>query len=97
MLEKEIERKVCDYAKKQGLLVYKFTSPQRRAVPDRLFICEGGRMFFVEFKAPGKSPTRLQEAEHVRLRNQGATVYVADDVEQGKAIILLESSAAKLI
>ena len=38
MLEKQIERKVCDYAKNKGLLAYKFTSPARAAVPDRLFI-----------------------------------------------------------
>ena len=38
MLEKQIESKVCDYAKSKGVLAYKFTSPARAAVPDRLFI-----------------------------------------------------------
>ena len=36
MLEKQIEAKVCEYAKTKGVLVYKFTSPARAAVPDRL-------------------------------------------------------------
>lgn len=60
-LEKEIEKKVCDYAKASGMLVYKFTSPARRSVPDRLFIPEGKSAFFIEFKregggAPNRSP-----------------------------------------
>ena len=38
MLEKQIEERVGTYAKEQGFLVYKFTSPQRAAVPDRLYI-----------------------------------------------------------
>lgn len=50
MLEKQIEERVGTYAKEQGSLVYKFTSPQRSAVPDRLYINPRGFMFFVEFK-----------------------------------------------
>ena len=50
MLEKQIEGRVGTYAKEQGFLVYKFTSPQRSAVPDRLYINPRGFMFFVEFK-----------------------------------------------
>ena len=46
MLEKQIEAKVCDYAKTKNVLVYKFTSPARAAVPDRLFIRADGRMWF---------------------------------------------------
>jgi hypothetical protein len=34
-LEKVIEAKVNAYAQSKGFLVYKFTSPARRAVPDR--------------------------------------------------------------
>ena len=49
MLEKQIEAKVCDYAKERGLLVYKFTSPNRMAVPDRMFIRPDGKVFFIEF------------------------------------------------
>jgi hypothetical protein len=87
MLEKDIERKVCEYARQEGFLAYKFTSPQRAAVPDRLFISPTGSMFFVEFKQLGKMPTPAQYREHDRLRENGVDVYVIDNVEHGKELV----------
>jgi len=87
MLEKHIEAKVCDYAKQRGLLVYKFTSPARAAVPDRLLILPGGRMFFCEFKREGQKPTPPQEREHHRLRQHGVSVWVIDNVDDGLRMI----------
>lgn len=87
MLEKIIEQKVCDYAKKQGVLVYKFTSMGKRSVPDRLFFLPGGKSFLIEFKRAGKHPTPSQRAEITRLQQQGVVVYVIDSVETGKAAV----------
>jgi hypothetical protein len=87
MLERDIEKKVCDYAKDRGCLVYKFTSPARAAVPDRLFIGPTGYMWFVEFKQGGKKPTPAQEREHHRLREKTVEVWVIDSVESGKLMI----------
>lgn len=87
MLEKDIEKKVCDYAKERGLLVYKFTSPARAAVPDRLFVLPTGKMFFVEFKRTGQKPTPAQEREHTRLRGHNVPVYVIDNVIDGRIVI----------
>jgi len=87
MLEKQIEAKVCDYAKERGLLVYKFTSPARAAVPDRLFILPSGKAFFVEFKREGQKPTSAQEREHHRLRQHKVSVWVIDNVADGKAMM----------
>ena len=87
MLEKQIETKVCDYAKTKNVLVYKFTSPARAAVPDRLFIGPTGRVWFIEFKREGQKPTPAQEREHARLRGHNISVFVIDDVEQGKAVV----------
>jgi hypothetical protein len=87
MLEKHIEAKVCDYAKQRGLLVYKFTSPARAAVPDRLFILPGGRMFFCEFKREGQKPTPPQEREHHRLRQHKVSVFVIDNVDAGLRMV----------
>ena len=87
MLEKQIESKVCEYARSKGVLAYKFTSPARAAVPDRLFITPHGCVFFCEFKAPGKKPTEAQAREHQRLRDQKVTVFVIDDVSEGKNMI----------
>lgn len=87
MLEKQIEERVCEYAKSKGFLAYKFTSPQRQAVPDRMLIHPTGHITFIEFKAAGKHPTPAQEREHKRLRDHHVTVYVVDDVEKGKQVI----------
>ena len=80
MRESLIERKCCQWAKAQGWLVFKFVSPSNRGVPDRLFI-KDGRHVFIEFKAPGKHPTALQQRTAEKMLEQGATVYVIDSVE----------------
>ena len=82
-LEKVIEEKVNAYAKERGIAVYKFTSPARAAVPDRLYINNKGFMWFCEFKRKGKVPTPAQQREHDRLRVRGVVVYVIDTVEGG--------------
>ena len=87
-LEKDIEKRVCDYAKSLGIIHYKFTSPARRSVPDRMFILPGGQVFFIEFKRKGKEPTEAQLVEIDKIRKQGAKVLVIDDVAQGKAYVL---------
>lgn len=87
MLEKEIEAKVCDYAKTKNVLVYKFTSPNRMAVPDRLFIRPDGRIWFCEFKREGQKPTPAQDREHHRLRQHKVIVFVIDNVPDGKAMV----------
>ena len=87
MLEKQIEAKVCEYARERGLLVYKFTSPARAAVPDRLFVLPNGKMFFVEFKREGEKPTPAQEREHHRLRQHKVSVWVIDNVIDGKEMV----------
>lgn len=87
MLEKQIEAKVCDYAKAKGLLAYKFTSPARAAVPDRMFITPDGRVFFCEFKRGGQKPTEAQEREHHRLRGHKVNVFVVDNIETGRIMV----------
>ena len=86
MRESEIEKKVSDYAKAKGWLVYKFVSPTQRGVPDRIFI-GGGEIFFVEFKAPGKKPTKLQDKIFSKIRAELFEVYIIDNIEQGKKLI----------
>jgi len=87
MLEKDIEKKIGDFAKKQGCLYYKFTSPARRAVPDRMIITPQGGIGFLEIKAKGKKPTPLQQIEIKRLQNQGCTADWCDSVESGRLFV----------
>lgn len=86
-LESVIEKKVCDHAKSKGVLVYKFTSPSRRSVPDRMFITPQGVVFFAEFKRSGCKPTPSQEVEIGKIRSKGVSVFVIDDVVTGKAMV----------
>jgi hypothetical protein len=78
MLEKHIEAHLIKRIKEYGGIAYKFTSPQRRSVPDRLVLLPKGEIVFVELKAPGKHPTPLQLREHARLRELGFLVLVLD-------------------
>lgn len=87
MRESKIEEAVWRYAKTKGYDHYKFSSPARAAVPDRIFITPYGFLFFIEFKATGAKPTPAQEREHEKLRRMGQKVYVVDDTAEGKAII----------
>ena len=96
MRESDIEKKVCDYVKKIGGIAYKFTSPARRNVPDRLMVLPGGVIFFMEFKAPGKTPTAGQHREMTRLRERGTTVHWTDDVIEGIEMIRMEERNATL-
>jgi hypothetical protein len=81
MRESDIEAYLVARIKAQGGHAYKFTSPARRSVPDRLIVWPGGRICFVECKAPGQRPTPAQAREHDRLRALGCIVHVVDSVE----------------
>lgn len=96
-LEKDIEKRVCDYAKSLGMLCYKFTSPSRRSVPDRMFITKTGVVFFIEFKRRGEKPTPSQEVEIAKIEKQGVKVFIVDDVGIGKSIVLTQSRQEHLI
>ena len=80
MLERDIEAYLVKRCKEIGALVDKFTSPQRRSVPDRL-ITFGGRVLFVELKATAARPTPAQVRDHERRRAAGAEVVWLDSTE----------------
>ena len=87
MRESKIEEAVWRYAHSKGFEHYKFTSPARGSVPDRLFVTPNGVVFFIEFKATGEKPTVPQMREHDRLRSKHQIVYVCDNIDYGKQII----------
>lgn len=76
--EGQIEDYLCRRVKKLGGIAYKFTSPGRRSVPDRMCLLPRGRVVFVEVKAPGKKPTEKQAREIQKLRDMGHKVEVLD-------------------
>lgn len=83
--EKQIEQALVQRVKELGGTCEKFTSPGRRAVPDRIVTLPGGRIVFVECKAPGKKPTVMQQFDHERRRLLGCDVRVIDSLEAARA------------
>jgi len=81
MLEKDVEAHLVEKVRAAGGKAYKFTSPQRRSVPDRLVLLPGGRVVFVECKRPGAHPTDAQHREHERIRALGHQVVVLDSFD----------------
>jgi hypothetical protein len=82
-LEKKIEKKVCDYAKKNGFLTPKVTVVSERGWPDRLFIDPEGWCVFIEFKQKGKPLQPIQEYRCLQLTERNMSVLVIDSIEQG--------------
>jgi hypothetical protein len=96
VLEKKIEQKGSEYARKKGVLHLKFTSPARAAVPDRLLLAPVPEFLrplvaqyvrFVEYKRTGQTPTPAQTREHLRLRGLGFQVDVVDNVIDAERVI----------
>lgn len=82
MRESKIEEKLRIEAKKRGGWAVKFVSPGLDGVPDRLVLFHGGRVAFVEVKAPGKKMRPLQERRRKQLEALGFRVYCLDAMEQ---------------
>ena len=82
-LEKKIEKKVCDYAKKHDFLTPKVTVVSERGWPDRLFIDPDGWCVFIEFKQSGKPLQPIQEHRCEELTKRNVAVLVIDSIEQG--------------
>lgn len=89
MLEKDVEKNLVKRTSEAGGIAYKFTSPSRRSVPDRLCLLPvapehaeivARYVKFVECKRPGARPTKAQHREHQRLRELGYDVSVLDSL-----------------
>ncbi len=74
MLEREIERRMCELIKKRGGLSYKFTSPNAPGVPDRIVITPAGAVWFVELKTEVGRMANIQKWQVSLLQKQNANV-----------------------
>lgn len=82
MRESVVEKKLAAEVKKRGGLAVKFVSPGFNGVPDRLVLFPGGRMAFVELKAPGETMRPLQQHRARQLTALGFRVYTVDRKEK---------------
>lgn len=86
MREKYIEQKLVWEVKKRGGLCEKWNSGSS-GWPDRIVLLPDGKIGFVEVKAPGEKPRKLQLHRHDQLQALGFKVFVLDDAGQIGGII----------
>jgi hypothetical protein len=89
-LEKKLEKRATDVAKANGWYTRKFSSPSNRGVPDRIFIKEC-IVWFIEFKAPGNTPTKLQEYEMQQIAEHGGRVIYLDNIDDFKKLLRINT------
>ena len=85
--EKYIEQRLVKNVKAAGGICPKLVSSGMDGMPDRMALLPGGRIGFVEVKAPGKEPRPLQKLRHETLKGLGFKVFILDDPEQIPDII----------
>lgn len=85
ILESDIEKKLVSEVTKRGGMIVKQTNLD--GMPDRLVLAPLGICAFVEIKAPGKKPRKLQAHRKKELETLGFDVYVADSIEGVNEII----------
>lgn len=73
-LKQEVER--------HGGQCWKFVSPGRNGVPDRIVFLPGCGCIFVELKAPGKQLRKLQAFVHEQIKTFGCKIETLSTKEQ---------------
>ena len=81
MRETEIEEQFKKKVREYGGRAYKFVSPGNAGVPDRLVVLPGGKIGFVELKAPGKTSRKDQQFQQRILEDLGCYVAVVDNTD----------------
>ena len=88
--EREIESYLVKKVTESGGICWKLISPGNAGVPDRLVIIRG-EVIFVELKAPGEQPRRLQEITIQKLKDQKQEVWVIDSKDMVDHLIWLHT------
>ncbi len=85
--ERKLESACRRRAIQSGGLLVKWVSPGWAGVPDRLLLMPGGRMTMIEFKAPGRRLTPLQQVRHAMLGKLGFHPKVIDNVDDFEKLL----------
>lgn len=83
MKESEVEAMLVRGVQLQGGLCWKFVSPGRAGVPDRIVVLPDGRVIFVELKTDTGQLRPIQIYQHRELQARRAdvrTLFGAKDV-----------------
>ena len=89
MRESEIERHFVWTVERMGGVTYKFTSPGRKGVADRIACLPDGSTWFVELKTKGGRLSPLQKmfaADMAALNQKYACLWTKEQVNEFAAI-----------
>lgn len=93
-IESKAEREFTTHARERGCLHWKWTSPGRPGVPDRILIVPSAMrtvmrpaIRFIEWKKKGGTLKDRQKRRIKELRDAGCTVEVFDDLDVAKAYL----------
>ncbi len=87
MREKQVEKALTQTVKNMHGYALKFISPSMNGVPDRLIILPGGRIAFIELKAPGGKLRPLQKLRHKQLQQLGIKVFTVSHPNQIEEVL----------
>lgn len=82
MLEKDVEKELVRKTEESGGMAWKFVSPGKSGVPDRIILLPNGKIGFVELKAPGEKMRPLQIKRKEQLEKLGFMVFTVDAKER---------------
>lgn len=89
MKESEVERHFVWTVERMGGVTYKFTSPGRKGVADRIACLPDGSTWFVELKTKGGRLSPLQKmfaADMAALNQKYACLWTKEQVNEFAAI-----------
>lgn len=80
VLESTIERTAIVYALRLGYITFKVSPAKSDGYPDRVFINRHGVHVYIEIKAPGKRPRRLQVHRINSLRKHNVPAFWSNNL-----------------
>ena len=89
MLEREIERYLVKRVEALGGKAYKFVSPGRAGVADRIVCLANGETWFVEIKTEGGRLSALQKVfaeDMIRMNQRYLVVWNKEQIDEFTAI-----------
>lgn len=88
MSESSIEKRLVTEVERVGGWCLKLPAIHNTGLPDRLCLFPGGEVVFVELKAFGKKPRKIQILMHQKLKAMGFRVEVIDTAMGCKMLAL---------
>lgn len=88
-MERDVEKHFIWTVKRMGGITYKFTSPGRKGVADRIACLPDGSTWFVELKTKGGRLSPLQKmfaADMAALNQKYACLWTKEQVNEFAAI-----------